>query len=74
MWINLASLITDASGLLLDTAAAALNCRIAVGCSIRSRSVPGIDSTDTLAQDLLDLGPAVIRGNASEVIALAGGR
>jgi hydroxyethylthiazole kinase len=73
VWINLASLITDASGLLLDTAAAA-----------RSAGTPwvldpvtvgaGIDSTDTLAQELLDLGPAVIRGNASEVIALAGGK
>lgn len=72
VWINLAALISDAPQLLVDTAEAA-----------RAAGTPwvldpvtvgaGIASTDALAATLVDRQPAVVRGNASEVVALAGG-
>ncbi|MGC0366369.1 hydroxyethylthiazole kinase [Rhodococcus sp. 27YEA15] len=72
VWINLAALISDSPQLLLDTAAAAdaagtpwVLDPVTVGA--------GITSTDQLAAKLVDLRPAVVRGNASEVVALAGG-
>lgn len=72
VWINLASLITDSPELLLATAAAAQAAGtpwvldpVTVGA--------GVASNDALAQQLLDRRPAAVRGNASEVIALAGG-
>lgn len=71
-WINLAALISDTPELLLETARAANAAStpwvldpVTVGA--------GIEATDALAAQLIDLGPAVVRGNASEVVALAGG-
>jgi hydroxyethylthiazole kinase len=72
VWINLASVITDPPELLLSTAEAARDADtpwvfdpVTVGA--------GISANDKLAGELLARKPTVIRGNASEVIALAGG-
>ncbi len=72
VWINLAALISDDSALLLKVARAASAAGrpwvldpVTVGA--------GAAENDRLAAELVALKPAVVRGNASEVIALAGG-
>jgi len=71
-WINLAALVTDTPETLLAVADAASASGkpwvldpVTVGA--------GVTENDALAQALLARRPAIIRGNASEIIALAGG-
>ncbi|GAB6903281.1 hydroxyethylthiazole kinase [Kineosporia succinea] len=73
VWINLAAMVTDSPELLREAARAAHEAGtrwvldpVTVGA--------GIPVSDDLAADLLrDTPPTAIRGNASEIIALAGG-
>lgn len=73
VWINLASLITDSPEQVRSVAGAAQRAGtpwvfdpVTVGA--------GSADIDAYARGLLDFAPVVIRGNASEVIALAGGK
>jgi len=72
VWINLASLVADEPPILLAVARAAaaqgtpwVLDPVTVGA--------GAIENDRLAEELVQLRPGVVRGNASEVIALAGG-
>ncbi|MBO1901709.1 hydroxyethylthiazole kinase [Leucobacter weissii] len=71
-WINLAALITDTPEQLVSVARAAAGSGtpwvldpVVVGA--------GAPRIDDFARELLAIGPAVVRGNASEIIGLAGG-
>lgn len=72
VWINLAALITDTPDQLTSVASAA---RSAGTPWVLDPVVVGAGSAeiDGFARELLALGPAVVRGNASEIIGLAGG-
>lgn len=72
LWINLAALTSDSPEVILAAARSAHDAGtpwvfdpVTVGA--------GAVENDRLAAQLLDLKPTVIRGNASEIIALAGG-
>lgn len=72
VWVNLAALTTDSPDLILAVASAAHDTGVPWVLDPVTVGAGAVENDD-LARRLVELKPDVVRGNASEVIALAGG-